>query len=135
MNKNVLHSFSRELTKLAIPFAPLVGDVLSPMAKSLASKKPSFGNFIPRAMNKFKQGASTMFHGANPTINPKTGKPPLTPGWKKASNISKGVLGGAGLAAGIAGAGTLWGGLTMDPSMNSSFSGEGPSAQGPVYGA
>jgi hypothetical protein len=65
-----------------------------------------------------------------------TPKQPVQPyDLSKVKKIAKWGLIGAGTTAGIVGAGTVWGGLTMEPGMNAYMSGEGPSAQGPVYGA
>jgi hypothetical protein len=67
-------------------------------------------------------------------MSPNSGKPQYRQGWRTAGNVAKGAAGGVALGAGILGAGTVWGGLTMDPAMNASFSGEGPSSQGPMFG-
>ena len=51
----------------------------------------------------------------------------------KMKRAGKVGLGGIGATAGIAGAGTVYGGLTMEPSISGSGAGEMPSI-GPVYG-
>jgi hypothetical protein len=133
-NKIIFQSFDDELLKIAAGLGS-VGTILSPAAANIG-KRIATGSHLPNSgfINKMKTGISTMFHGVNPSINEKTGKSNLTPGWKKTKTISKGIIGGTALTAGIVGTGTVWGGLTMEPGMNSYMSGEGPSAQGPVYG-
>jgi hypothetical protein len=113
----VLQAFNDEMSKIAVNVNVLGG----------------LGNVVRGGINAMKSGTSNFLHGSNPIMN-KAGKIPLRPPLKTATNIGKGVLGGAALATGIAGAGTLWGGLTTQPGMNAYMSGEGPSAQGPIYG-
>jgi hypothetical protein len=156
-NKTViLTAFNNELTKIS---SPIIGDIISPAAKNIAQKfsqskamgglfhnalkpmqkplvsgeimatpKPQSGGFGNWLRNKFSQPAN--IPPTQTTVA--TPKPQKSKLW----GTAKGVLGGAALGTGIIGAGTVWGGLTMEPGMNASFSGgEGPSAQGPVYGA
>jgi hypothetical protein len=115
MDKNISYGFNNELTKVALRLNPM--PIMQRFGKQSISGVP--GSVASEAAkNQFKR----IRH-----------KPPLSPGWKKAKNIAKGVGAGIGAAGLIGGAGTIYGGLTMEPGIAASYSGESPSV-GPVYG-
>lgn len=111
MNQITLNAFNNELSKLAYALPP------ASAMPGIASKG---AGWLKKGFGAVRQGFSTMFHGSKPTINLKTGKPELTPGWKKAKTVGKFGVGAAGIGAATIGGGMLYGGMKMEPDIANS---------------